>query len=382
MIVHGVLSARRTTRIFARATEGGECLVVFDFDFSCASPVTVVVPLPLLPGGHVSFVDLGKVPALFDDLDEHFALPRRRHDDDDDEVVVVPRVERAGGVVSNLAASFADLDDVLQRGLDGHDDDAFAVFRFAAGSGHPPPLGLRYLARDGALHFPTRQVSDGAANDVVTFDHVLYVQGLPLATGWHKSRKKTDARTAPQLIDIVADGSWLRRRRIVGPHVNEDVVVGLALPTLSPRPALVDPLLDSAFIERLGAQIFAVTDNDDWGLDDEDDSLDAVFNGLEHRLLDPRSQLAAARGLLAPDYQELSAAGLLGRAEAPLALEREDARPASDRHAARVLDLRASPLNDNLVLVTWATANSRRSSLWTKSPAGWRLRFHHRTPRG
>lgn len=370
MIVHGGVVARGTTRLFVRADASGEHVFACDLEFTATTPVTVVVPIPVAPGGHVSFLDLQHVPTLFDDLEEHFALPRRRHDDqgdDDDDDAVVAR-DRSGVFTARLVPSLADLDDEFRGAVKDHVDDAFAVFRF---HGSAPPFGFRFLPRDGALFFPTRHASDGVVDAAVVFDHALYLQGLPLQTGWHKSRKKTQARTAPQLSELVDDNQWLRRRRITGPHENVDVWVALAQPTQEPRPV---PAL--SFIEQMGLDVLSVSDNDLWGLDDEDDSPETVFMGLERRLVDPRSRIAAAEELLAPDFEEIGASGVHYDRAATLSAMK--AQPTS--LSTSITELATAALSEELTLVTFRTQNSRRSSLWKKTPAGWRLRFHQGTP--
>ena len=376
MIVVGALRRRGPTRYFLRHDKGGEHVVVIDLDVVVEGDATVavVVPVPLAHGSHVSFLELGRVPQLFDELEEHFALPRRRHDDaafdDDDEP---PPRPRSGAFNARLCVSRDDLDADVGACVDDRfdddrfDGDAFAVFRF---SGVPPPFGLRFLPRDAALCFPTRRNDNGVVAAAADFDDVLYLQGLPLQTGWHKSRKKTQARTHPALVEFVDDNEWVRRRRIRGPHENVDVRVALAQPTNEPRPV---PAL--SFIEQLGERVFGVSDGDLWGLDDDDDTPETLFTGLERRLLEPRSRLAAAEEFLAADFVEIGASGARYDRASTLAALATAPPPTS----TALYELTTTALSDDVVLVLYRTKDSRRSSLWQRTPDGWRLRFHHGT---
>ncbi len=370
MIISGALQLRGPTRLFVRRETSGEHIFCCDLDVFAPirgdARAVVAVPVPLLPGSHVSLLDLAATPLLFDELEEHFELPRRRHDDfSDDDDDSLPR-ERGGPCHVSLAVGRSDLPPALQDCVDVSDDRAFVVVSFA---GSPPPFGFRFLPKDDALFFPTQQWTNGKRDAAAVFDHVFYVQGLPLQTGWHKSRKKTQARTAPALAEFVDDNQWIRRRRIHGPHENVDVWVALAQPTLEPRPV---PAL--SFVEQMGLDVLSVSDNDLWGLDDEDDSPDALFLALERRLVDPRSRLRAAEELLAPDFTEIGTSGT--RYDRAATLSAMEALPPT---TTTISELVTSPLSDELTLVTFRTADSRRSSVWQRMPNGFRLRFHQGT---
>ena len=102
----------------------------------------------------------------------------------------------------------------------------------------------------------------------------------------------------------------------------------------------------------------------------------------ELRLLQPqvRRARAAVDALLDAEFAEFGASGRRwSRSEilASLAGEERDA-------AAVAHDLRARRIADGVVLVTYVTDDGERrcnrSSIWRRTPAGWRVCFHQGTP--
>ncbi len=98
---------------------------------------------------------------------------------------------------------------------------------------------------------------------------------------------------------------------------------------------------------------------------------------LERRLLDPglRTDPAAYRRLLHPDFEEVGRSGRqYHRGDLPAA------GPAPD---VRMDNPRADVLGDGVVLVRYRAVtgegSSWRSSVWQRTPAGWRLRYHQAT---
>lgn len=97
---------------------------------------------------------------------------------------------------------------------------------------------------------------------------------------------------------------------------------------------------------------------------------------LESRLLAPHTRRDPTQfaSLLDPDFWEIGASGrLYSRAEvlAVLASHPEPRGRASDMAARRI--------SDDVVLVTYSAADSRRSSLWVHGVDGWRVLFHQGT---
>ena len=98
---------------------------------------------------------------------------------------------------------------------------------------------------------------------------------------------------------------------------------------------------------------------------------------LERALLDPatRADRAALMRLLHPDFREVGVSGRTWDRDAMV--EELVARPATAASPEDVAALRIAP---DVVLVTYATPGSLRSSLWRRGPAGWRVVFHQGTP--
>ena len=115
-----------------------------------------------------------------------------------------------------------------------------------------------------------------------------------------------------------------------------------------------------------------------------DEDVQAAIAG-ELRLLDPavRQDPAQVAALLDPDFFEFGASGrrwLRAEMIAALAAERTPAgRPA----VAAVSELTGTRLADGVVLVSYVSQHggrrANRSSIWRRTPAGWRVCFHQGT---
>lgn len=115
-------------------------------------------------------------------------------------------------------------------------------------------------------------------------------------------------------------------------------------------------------------------------MDDEDDAVREV-EALEVELLSPAARRSAARleQLLDGDFCEIGASGRVWtRAETIAALPAE---PWSE--PIPYAELVGTLLTPDLALVTYVSdpegRRARRSSLWRRTPAGWRLRHHQGT---
>ncbi|MFJ3958987.1 RNase H family protein [Arthrobacter sp. NPDC090010] len=122
-------------------------------------------------------------------------------------------------------------------------------------------------------------------------------------------------------------------------------------------------------------------------LEDEEPSVEAsdpvaVVTTLEQRLLEPevRSDLGEVARILHPDFEEIGSSGRSWtRDEMLLALSEEDAADIEYR------PISAARLGEDTILLQYRTRRSAgrstlRSSLWLRTPSGWRLRFHQGTP--
>jgi hypothetical protein len=106
--------------------------------------------------------------------------------------------------------------------------------------------------------------------------------------------------------------------------------------------------------------------------------------GLELQLLQPRIRASAGEleRLLHPDFYEFGASGhRWGRAEIIQALMGE--RPQAGQAPVTAADLTGIRLADDVVHVTYLSRRdqraARRSSIWLRTEAGWRIYFHQGT---
>src|SRR5687768_11724036 len=104
--------------------------------------------------------------------------------------------------------------------------------------------------------------------------------------------------------------------------------------------------------------------------------LDEV-RALEERLLDPevRRNATAVGALLHPDFVEFGASGRTWDRQAMVAeLARQPGEPVDAR------EFRATRLAADVVLLTYRTGTSLRSSIWCRGEDGaWRIRHHQGT---
>jgi hypothetical protein len=89
------------------------------------------------------------------------------------------------------------------------------------------------------------------------------------------------------------------------------------------------------------------------------------------------------RRVLAPDFLEIGRSGRLFRLEDTLAVPAQQipALLPLPSFAARLLQRDVALVTyETDVAYTWGRELARRSSLWTRTPGGWQLRFHQGTP--
>ncbi|UNZ18510.1 DUF4440 domain-containing protein [Streptomyces sp. 891-h] len=119
--------------------------------------------------------------------------------------------------------------------------------------------------------------------------------------------------------------------------------------------------------------------------DEEEQSVRAAIDG-ELRLLDSdvRASPALVSELLHPEFVEFGASGQRWDRVSIL----DAVVPPADVRARRIVtsDMQATLLAPGIVHITYVSDNdgrrARRSSLWCRTPAGWRLYFHQGTLAG
>jgi len=105
---------------------------------------------------------------------------------------------------------------------------------------------------------------------------------------------------------------------------------------------------------------------------------------LELRLLKPeiRAEPGEVDRLLHPDFSEFGASGRRwGRTEMIAALAAE--QPAGEEPVVTATDLAGARLADDVIHLTFisqrAGQRALRSSIWRRTPTGWRVYFHQGT---
>ena len=114
-----------------------------------------------------------------------------------------------------------------------------------------------------------------------------------------------------------------------------------------------------------------------------DQDVQAVIE-LELQLLKPevRAEPGAADALLHPDFSEFGASGRRwGRTEMIAALAAE--QPAGEELVITTTEMAGTRLADDVIHLTYvsqrAGQRALRSSIWLRTPAGWRVYFHQGT---
>lgn len=152
-------------------------------------------------------------------------------------------------------------------------------------------------------------------------------------------------------------GSGAAGARVAGLPVETPQV---ATPTPAETPTLSDRLFD-----------------DEFGTEPDEDTV----LRLEKSLLTPevRGDTALTAALLHPEFEEIGTSGRLWDRDTAIQALADDLDPAEE--LTRVLG--ASRISTDAILLTYESSDprglTRRSSVWLRTPSGWRIRFHQGT---
>lgn len=100
---------------------------------------------------------------------------------------------------------------------------------------------------------------------------------------------------------------------------------------------------------------------------------------LEKQLHSPEIRQSAEKisALLSNDFFEFGSSGNIWTRNDILAR-----LPAENSRASiQSSDYKATPLADDVVLITYQSSGSLRSSIWRKNKQGWQMEFHQGTPK-
>jgi len=249
------------THIFARLA-GARLMLAYEMSFAAAGELAMVLPVPIVRASGddaLTFLDLSRYPALFDDLG---ALFEGYVSGDIATKPVAPSplaVHHVGAFEASFVPSPADfghLDprfrlppDVWSK-LPGYGDYGFAVFKLRGKPrGVLDRLGLRRAATEpqrvhpmafafttrwpDRVFFPTVHVHDGRVHSEAVFDHALYCQSAvpprPARGGFIPAFVPVRERVAVARTEGLVDPERpCHQMRICGPFPNHNIVGELA----------------------------------------------------------------------------------------------------------------------------------------------------------
>ena len=115
----------------------------------------------------------------------------------------------------------------------------------------------------------------------------------------------------------------------------------------------------------------------------DDDVTDVLQFERELQTAECRRDRARVGALLAEDFMEVGSSGRVW--DRPSALELLGGQTGGEA-VIEVHDLTGRIIGDGFIMVRWDSdrggRRSRRTSLWRRDPAGWRLVYHQGTPIG
>lgn len=263
------------TQIFARLSERGKQLLVYEMNYDSLEPNAMILPVPVRqPVGAASlrFIDLKEYSKFFDDLKQGFPYrPPSSNFGCSDSSRMLPAsaslldVVSVGNYIASFVPSLSDFSRLDERfslpvatwaKIPQYADYGFAVFQLAAGSLKPHPMAFEFETRAQSLFFPTIHIHDGQIHNIEEFDHVLYLQhaGFDSQVYGYRNSDVPDKSTglirskytAKGFCDLdraagVVDGSLLVHRKIMrGEFPKGDTEIATsgdpAHPTLNLRP--------------------------------------------------------------------------------------------------------------------------------------------------
>lgn len=225
------------TRIFARS-EGERQFLVYSMEFSAATDLAMVLPVPVTqPGAEdsVSFINLEDYPRFFSDMWRGiFPLTRKGRSAAASRAGQLAVVD-VGAFEASFVPSMSDFYRLDERfrlspgmlsALPMYTDYGFSVCKLKASSSlqRIHPFAFSFKTREPrAIFFPTVHIHDGVVHGTAQFDHQLFCQLDESPVHWLGSHDP-----AATFMDIAKAGGVINRdqrcfyRELSGEYPNRD----------------------------------------------------------------------------------------------------------------------------------------------------------------
>ncbi len=180
------------TNLFARMVAPGVQALAYSMDLDAANEVAMILPLPVALGSGddaLTFVDLSKVPQMFEDLNFLFEVMQTRASKGGFPLrlgLPTLAVHRVGAFIASYVPTRVDFDRLDARfhlpkalfdAVPHYEDYGFAVFQLVPGKVSVHPMAMTFATRAPTeLFFPTVHLHDGRFHKAAKFDHALYYQ--------------------------------------------------------------------------------------------------------------------------------------------------------------------------------------------------------------
>lgn len=185
----------------------------------------------------VTFLNLEKYPAFFDELRTGFPAPPPSRGGIKGGPLPAPplKVVEVGSFVASFVPTvrdFARLDEQfrLPAGtwdqLPQYKDYGFAVFQLKKGEHKVHPMAFEFPRADRSkVFFPTVHIHDGKVHARARFDHDLFCQGADTGMRWRESPQPAGLfmTKLDQAKGVVDAKAHVYRKQMIGTYQNDDV---------------------------------------------------------------------------------------------------------------------------------------------------------------
>lgn len=181
------------TSIFCRR-DGDQQYIVYSTRYTTHGilPVAMILPIPIVKGGSVEFIDLSQYPEFMGDVEGGFfggGQPRSFSITRGKTRSTLP-VHKVGSFVASVVPTYADMDRLdLRFRVDEQslshfgnikENYGFVVFQLSSGTAKTHPMAFSfdtaYNEDESTVFYPTSHIHDGEVHNEEGFDHTLYFQ--------------------------------------------------------------------------------------------------------------------------------------------------------------------------------------------------------------